>query len=193
MRTGLLVIVLVVLLVYPVLADTEMLLVPATNINGVMTSALSAGQLYMFSCSGTYSFGRDDPSVWADAEWCFTSGILAEYWPFPKDPYGTSDEVNDVLDLCVNDRAVAWLGTTNGLSWTPHTYSPTHEYRFFYAGTGDPVKLHIADSRPFTPLDETDTNAGHLAVSITPVPEPSSIVALGALLTPLLAFRRRRA
>ena len=147
----------------------------------------------MLCCQGTYSFGQGNPSVWADAEWCFTNGILAEYWPFPKpDYYGTSDETNDVLDLCVNECAVPWLGTTDGLVWTSHTYSPTHEYRFFYTGTGDSVKLHIADSRPFTPLDETDTNAGYLTVTIIPVPEPSSILALSWGVGLLgVAWRRR--
>ena len=164
-------------------ASSETLILPATNIVGVYSSPLTAGQLYEFTVAGTYVYGNA-PNAIADAEWS-NSYNWAEG--------GIYDSLaTDTLDVVINDAAVDWQGTSDGVTYAPHTFSPTHAYIYRYTGTGSRVNFHVADLFPWGG-DCTGDNSGFLTVNVTPVPEPSSLIALGALVTPLLAFRRRRA
>jgi len=180
----------VLFLVCASLAVAETLVVPATNATGVLSSPLVAGQVYEFKSYGVYdySYGR-----WAaDPEWIFFyPNSPTEYWTYGivGGPFG---EANDILDLIINDASVSWLGSVDGVTWSPHTYSPsTHAYKYYYTGTGDRVKFHIADLTPFGGGAYGD-NQGFLTVEINPVPEPSSILALAGGLGCLLPFIRRR-
>lgn len=155
---------------------SETLIVPATNVNGVWSSPLTQGQLYEFTASGTYYYGWYGEQT-ADAEWIFGNAPqISEYWTWPVagGPFGES---NDILDICINDTSVSWLGTTDGLNYSPHTYSQdTHTYKYYFTGTGDPVKFHIADETPFGVGDCTGDNSGCLTVAINEIPEPSTAV-----------------
>lgn len=180
MRTMLLCLALVWLLAVSVSA--EILVVPATNLAGVYSSPLTAGQLYDFTIVGTYFFSPY-PNVIADAEW--------------SDPYNWvecavyNSLAADALDVVINDTPVDWLGTSDGITYAPHTFSPTHTYIYRYVGTGASVNFHVADLFPWGG-DCTGDNSGFLTVDVTPVPEPSSLIAMCALLTPLLSFRRSK-
>lgn len=154
------------------LVAAETLIVPATSENGVWSSPLLQGQLYQFTASGTYSYGPGADV--ADAEWII-GPFFSEYWTLyaAGGPFGES---NDILDICINDTSVSWLGTQDGINYSPHTYSSsTHTYKYYFTGTGDPVKFHIADETPFGP-DYTGDDSGFLTLTITEVPEPSSAV-----------------
>ena len=154
-------------------ASAETLTIPAVNENGVWSSPLAEGVLYQLTVSGRYIF---DGVHWADAEWT-QPGIIdpngqVEYWS----PFGFG-ESNDILDLVIDNTSVSWMGTKDGIDWSPHTSSPNSMYRYFLQGKGTPVKFHIADKTPFD-VDATGDNSGFLTLSIIPVPEPSSILTL---------------
>ncbi len=146
---------------------TETLVVPATNENGVWSSPLTNGQLYEFTASGTYVYSSGGQQ--ADAEWIFWNPSQpSEYWIWGivGGPFG---ETNDIMDLCINDKSVSWLGTADGVNYSPHTYSSaTHTYKYSFRGTGAPVEFHIAELVPFGG-DTTGDNSGSLTVSIAPV------------------------
>jgi hypothetical protein len=107
-------------------------------------------------------FGQT-PAWWADAEWAdhyegvgYPGGnrLYHEEHPF-GDP--------NCWDLLVDGRPVDWLGSADGTTWAPHTYSPDHVYRYEVVGQGKPVNLKRADHM-------RDSRSGSLRVQVTPLP-----------------------
>lgn len=146
----------------------EILTVPATSSNGVSSSILDAGTYYLLEATGTYVWGAGQ----ADAEWAVSGVSGAPLEVYPGFTYAT-----DTLDLLIDGVAWDWMGTTDGITWATHTYSPSHVYRLEVLGVGDPLAFSIADQSPFGP-EFYSNNSGSLAVSITVIPEPASIVPL---------------
>ncbi len=126
----------------------ETLSVPSEDEAGVWTSPLQAGTWYLIQVSGIWY--RDATHV-ADAEW---------YEPEPGDPWQEEyPEYPGLLDLQINGVSPDWMGTADGILFARHTYSPSHVYRLWYLGTGDPIRLAIYD-------DHYSTNSGFLTVTI---------------------------
>ncbi len=173
-------------IVFACAAQAENLFVSATTTDGAWTSPLTAGQMYELVASGTYVYIG---SNMADAEWNQESGDAGKYWTELSSYWPPTSYVQDTHDLIIDGVAVNWRG---GPNWVEHTYSPDHVYKYYLTGSGASVHLAIADSYP---LGDGEMyfydNIGGLDVSVTQVPEPSSLIALGALMTPILAFRRR--
>jgi hypothetical protein len=167
-------------------AYAENLYVSATSADGAWTSPLLAGQTYELCASGTYVYIG---SLLADAEWNLQGEMsdewaeLSYYWP------PTSYE-QDTHDLIVDGMAVNWRG---GAGWTEHTFSPDHIYKYYITGAGVPVHLAIADAYP---LGDQGMyfydNSGGLNVTVTAVPEPSSLMALGLGSIGMLGLLRRK-
>jgi hypothetical protein len=154
---------------------------------GVDTPTLQAGCTYLFEVSGTYGYGHDD---WADAEFLQYTLNNHSADPIEVHPNSQFSLDNDVLDLLINGAAVDWLG---GPTWTPHTYSPDHVYRFYFVGQGASAHLGIADWKPLFPEDYTGDNSGSLEVTISCVPDGgASLMLLGISLTGLACWRRKR-
>ena len=63
----------------------------------------------------------------------------------------------------VNNANVDWLGSANGTTYRPHTYSPDHVYRRYVTGDGNPLSFRIADDPGAV------GNLGSLEVQITAV------------------------
>jgi hypothetical protein len=137
---------------------------------------LKAGVEYLFTVSGLYSY---DFSNYADAEFSRYQGVWGESY------YGIHSPT-DTLDLVISGNFVDWLGSADGVNYTPHTYSPDTVYRYYYTGTGWPVSFYIYDASRYD-------NAGGLTVRIEEVPEPSSLAAvLGGCAGLLAAGLRKR-
>jgi hypothetical protein len=161
-------------------ALAETLILPATNLGGVYSSPLVAGQLYEFAVVGTYVYGNA-PNAVADAEWCDSYNWIED---------GIYHSLaTDALDVVIDDACVDWLGSADGFRYAPHTFSPNHTYLYRYVGTGSGVNFHVADLFPWGG-DCTGDNSGFLTVVVSPVPEPSSLLALLCGLGGL-AWRRR--
>ncbi len=90
--------------------------------------------------------------------------------------YSPSQYYPSYLDLLVNETSYDWLGTTDGVTFTPHTYSPSHVYRINIIGTGDVATFRINDSA-------YHDNSGALQVEISVVPVPSAVILGGLGLT----------
>ena len=102
----------------------------------------------------------------ANAEWSIpTNGVgpWVEYFDV-GDP--------DMLELLVNGLDLDWLGTTDGVNFSAHTYSPTHVYRLYLTGTGIALDFHIEDTQ------YTDSSL-FLQVEISTVPKPATLMLLG--------------
>ena len=161
----------------------EIVVVPATSSDGASSSILNAGVLYLFESSGTYGWGAGQ----ADAEWVL-SGIAGA----PLELYPTFTYATDTLDLLIDGVALDWMGSTDGITWASHTYSPSHVYRAEILGAGSPVTFSIADQTPFGAGYYSD-NSGALTVSITSIPEPTSVMLLVAAGMAIWAAKRKRA
>lgn len=144
--------------------------IKSTSVNGVWTSALKAGQLYVFEVSGT----------WISSVYNFTNNGVgmcdAEWMDDPYGPYSPSDpwvEVfvppfsysRDMCDLLIGGVSIDWLGSYDGINWEPHVFSLNHIYRYYYTGTGNPVHLYISDQTPYGPAMYGD-NAGSLLLKV---------------------------
>jgi hypothetical protein len=110
-----------------------------------------------------------------DAEWQTQPG--GTVWEEYDSTWETIrwDDGHDVHDLFVNDVGVQWLGSSDGINWSEHTFSPDHVYRLYLVGTGNRVKFHVADHVPIEPANCYGDNSGTLMVSIEPVPEPPAL------------------
>ena len=139
---------------------------------------LESGKFYVAQAEGTYIYNEDVvPNGIADAEW------LNDYQE-PPAPWieRTNPDVSDTeLDSYVNDNPVDWFGSTDGVHFYPHTFSPDHVYTYLLEGTGDPVNFYIRDTY-------YDDNVGELTVILFEIPEPCTLVLLG--LSGLLLRRR---
>ena len=150
--------------------------VPAYLTPTVTSPVLDSGQLYCIEVSGTYIwFGTEQTP--ADAEW----------WEAPSnavDPYTPGEWYEDHpdreywADLLINETPQDWMGTTDGILFETHTYSPSHVYRLYWLGTGEALDFRIEDwTGP-----NTEDNSGALHVVITPEPTTLLLLGLGGLL-----------
>lgn len=133
----------------------EILVIPSESTTGVNSSPLEQRKLYLFEVEGTWL--RDVPALWrCDAEWFengnFPADVWSEEYPLQTEP--------DLLDLQIDYTSPNWLGTTDGQTFLAHTYSPSHRYRTYYAGQGNPVNFRMSD-------DYWTRNSGTLTVTIT--------------------------
>jgi PEP-CTERM motif-containing protein len=163
----------------PTLSSAETITISSTNFVPVQTSfALELGQWYLLEIGGAYTYAPGGRI--ADAEFAYEpdSGTWLEELPGV-----TQQEIN--LDVLINGVSTNWLGTVDGVNFAPHTYSPTHVYRQYIQGLGLPISLVVYDS-------SYDHNEGSLKATITAVPEPSSLLLLGAALFGLTVLRRQR-
>lgn len=147
----------------------EILFVPADG-TIVTSSMLESGQLYRIRAEGTYDYSWDD--LPADAEWHLRQGQTVweeDFWD-----YGGGFYIYEELDLLINDIEYDWLGTTNGINFAPHTYSPSHVYILDFMGAGEEISLYfyIQDIEP-------GDNSGQLTVTISEIPEPTTLILLG--------------
>lgn len=161
------------LLVVP--AHAEVFDVSATTPDGHWSQPLTLDVTYCITASGiaTYTSG-----AYMDAEW--QTQPYSNIWEEYDSTWDTTlwDDAHDVHDMFINNTCIQWLGSNDGLTWTTHTYSPSHIYKLYFTGTGASVKFHIADHVPIESSLTYGDNSGYLTVSIVPVPEPSSILTL---------------
>ncbi len=162
-------------------AAAETIFVSSNGV-GVTSSPLIAGQMYLFTVSGTYTYTSGGNG--ADAEF----SDAGEFYP----GFGRT---NDTLDLLLDGTAVDWLGSADGgTTWTVDTFSADHVYRLHYTGNGAGVTFSIADQSPFGPAFYSD-NAGTLTLSIaaeTAVPQPATLTMLVSAACGLAAVVARR-
>jgi len=140
-------------------AKAEILQVPAYGTPTVTSSTvLEEGQLYVIEAQGTYIYWGTGQKP-ADAEWyerAYEPGSWLEFSPDPCDN-------PSILDLLVDGEGYDWLGTTDGVNFAPHVYSPSHVYRLYYVGEGTTIDLKIEDGSGANVLD----NSGSLEVEIS--------------------------
>ncbi|MCP4591425.1 MAG: PEP-CTERM sorting domain-containing protein [bacterium] len=168
-------------LLRPEACKAETLVVEAWNTPTETSQALEVGRVYLLEVSGTYVLDSTNGRQ-ADADW-------SEYWKHLGDmtwyenPADTDPTVTDPdrFDLTIDGAVVDWMGTTNGVDFAPHTYSPSHIYRCRIVGAGVPIEFQIADPN-------AGDNSGSLLVSIVPEPATLTLLALGGL----YAVRRQR-
>jgi hypothetical protein len=169
---------LVVLLPLGMAGATETFFVPASGIT-ITSSILEAGKQYQIRAEGAYIYSY--ANLPADAEWHLRDGATnweEDYWDTRTNFYRYSE-----LDLLVNNTEYDWLGTTDGINFSAHTYSPNHIYLInSFIGSGQAVNFRIQD------IDASD-NSGQLSVSINEVPEPVTLMLLGL---GSLMIRRKR-
>jgi hypothetical protein len=160
-------------------AKAETLIVPATTPNGVWSSPLTAGKMYLVTASGVAT--NYNGAGYFDAEWQTqpNSTIWEEYDSTSDGSTGGAwTGQRDIMDIFINDVGVDWLGSIDGTNWSAHTYSPSHVYRQYIVGNGSAVKFHVADPRPIQPVDWYSDNAGSLTVQVTAIPELSGFLTL---------------
>jgi hypothetical protein len=165
-----------VLLCFAAAAQAELVNVSSQLPSATFSSSLGAGVEYLFTVSGLYSY--DWSGHYADAEFSSYQGVWDEYY------YGIPT-ATDTLDLVVDGSFVDWLGSADGVNYTPHTYSPDTVYRCYYIGMGWPASFYIYDASRYD-------NAGMLTVDIEEVPEPSGLAALLAGCAGLLSASLRK-
>jgi len=170
MKTLFLAVLLVSVLAMPVLA----VYVPSDNT--IVTVPVASGWYNIYS-QGVFIFGSTYPWAYADAEWV---QIYENQWS----EYSYDGYPDHSTELSINGNFFDWEGQLADGSYAVHIYSENHNYR---------VNLYTPGGLDFWIYDGYYVdNIGGLEVTIEAVPEPSSLIALGALLTPLLAFRRKR-
>lgn len=137
---------------------------------------LASGGQYWISASGTYSFNSN--AAWAaDAEFWTSDGwaSASEQWPL------NGPSAANALDLHMIDQSVGgtgtaaeWQGRQADGSYAAHKFSPTHEYRYTYTGTGAPLTFFLSDIVPYGSPYYAD-NTGAIRVTIT-VPHESKAI-----------------
>jgi hypothetical protein len=157
----------------PEIASAEVLSVCSDGTH-VQSQPLTVGVDYTVEATGAYYYYTGQPPKQEDALWYQSNG---------------TDWDTEAPSLWLDHQSVGWLGTTDGSTFLAHTYSPTHVYRDYVIGTGQPVDFVIMDSY-------YGDNSGGLQVTITStsVPEPATVSLLITALLGLGAvlFVRRR-
>jgi len=120
----------------------------------VPSSSLISGQWYEIRANGTYQGGSDSSSI-CDAEWYYWTGD----GQWHEESMWSPPERNDLL---INGVPVDWEGTTNGVDFAPHVFSPNHIYRIRWEGQGEPITLKVSDTN-------YGDNIGSLTVTITSI------------------------
>ncbi len=125
---------------------------------------LLAGEVYDITASGFPLVSQvvgQTSGWWADAE-------FAEYWSAPGYPggnllYRMEKPYNDstLWDVLIDGSPVDWLGSPDGQTWAPHTYSPDHTYKYSITGTGTLVNFSRLDAL-------RDNRSGNLTLDIVP-------------------------
>ncbi len=132
-------------------SDLVTLTIPVTSADGALTPVLEAGWQYRFVASGTWCPWGIASSRPADAAW---------YGPNEGGLRGDPSAWVEHDSLRIDDVIPAWLGSSDGVNWAPHTLSlATHEYRYGYLGTGAQVRLWLYDLPYFD-------NTGGLSVTV---------------------------
>jgi hypothetical protein len=131
----------------PTLGLSQSLTIPATG-QQVQSVVLAAGETYMIEATGRIQWANlVNPALWADA--VYLEAIT---------PPGAIIRP-DFLSLQINGQVVPWLGTVDGRTFTPDTFSQSSTYRIYVTGTGAPLTFRLYD------VDYTD-NSGALNVNI---------------------------
>ncbi len=146
--------------------------------------SLESGKDYWLYALGTWNYSGG-ASLQADAEWWTADGWAsrAEQWT------ANGPEGLNILDLHIIDLgspgtpvALDWEGRTADGEYAAHTYSPTHEYRCAYTGTGHPVRFFVSDTVPYG-LPYYNDNSGELKLAVVPaqpglptVPDPPAVI-----------------
>src|SRR3990167_3523930 len=106
-------------------ASAEIIEVPSFGTPTVTSSPLEAGTPYIIEARGTFVYDSFY-NRFADAEWAQRN------WPNSSEPWVENvehPEFVDSLDLLINEVPRDWMGTTDGVNFSPHTYSHSHVYR----------------------------------------------------------------
>lgn len=114
-----------------VVVEVESYLTP-TSISPV----LEVNHLYLFEVTGAII--GDTVGNQSDAEWYHDDD--GQWYENSFDPRWA-----DESDLLTNEVAVDWWGTTDGVNFAPHVYSPSHVYRYELIGSGEPASFRIED------------------------------------------------
>jgi len=118
----------------------------------VSSTVLENGKVYEVDVQGTYTFSSGDRI--ADAEFSFNPDTAQWY----EELQGVPNQ-QFILDLLINGFPVDWLGSSDGNTFSPHTYSPDHHYKLMVTGQEQPISFTINDS-------SYDWNSGYLTVTI---------------------------
>lgn len=119
----------------------QSLYVPGTSPTGVTSQPLVAGQTYTLEVTGTWN-KWSGPNAEADAEWVrVPDGSWQE--DFGQGQPSTPPYPNSWADLLVNGQAVNWQGTTDGVTFAEHVYSPSHRYCHEFVSDGSPVTFRL--------------------------------------------------
>ena len=129
---------------------------------------------YNLCASGTFFFSYPFfPEEYADAEWEHSS---AGNWTETRNYY---------YHLSVNGSFSEWKGLLPDGTYEEHAFSPTHVYKQVVYAENE-LTFSIWDSY-------YADNTGGLNVTIEPVPEPASLLALGGAVGLLgIIFRKKR-
>ena len=139
----------------------------------VQTESLFSGVTYTVEIFGTYNY------------WLPNFNLTDSVWT--QDPWvQNSPDWNTLTNsLFIDGNWVSWMGTVDGIIFSPNTFSPSHVYRHSLVGTGQPLDLFISDNNYID-------NSGSIQVTVTVgVPEPTSLLATGFGLTCVALMRRR--
>ena len=140
----------------------EILQVPAYGTPTVTSSTvLEEGQLYVIEARGTYIWWGTGQTP-ADAEW-WEAPYTAQNPLIPGEWYEYHPDREYWGDLLINETPQDWMGTTDGVEFATHTYSPIHVYRVYWLGTGEALDFRIEDWTGANTMD----NSGSLEVEIT--------------------------
>lgn len=149
-------------LLFPIYqTKAEVLQVPAYGTPTVTSSPLEDGKWYVIEARGTFVYDSYHSRI-ADAEWAQKNAPEPPDWVENRN----HPAFEDIQDLLVNEATHDWMGTTDGVNFASHTYSPSHIYRLEWLGTGEAIAFRIEDAIGSSQYD----NIGFLEVEISELP-----------------------